>query len=73
MAFTVSTATVAVITLCPWCPCNTMKINDREGRYNLDCMGLCFLAETVCEPQNVIVTLKNDADHCITYYHYRSL
>lgn len=31
-AFTLSSATVPVITLRPWCPCNKMMINDREGR-----------------------------------------
>lgn len=30
VAFTVSSVTVPVITLCPWCPCNKMMINDRE-------------------------------------------
>lgn len=32
VAFTVFIATVPVITLRPWCPCNKMMINDREER-----------------------------------------
>lgn len=52
LAFTLSSVTLPVISLCPWCPCNKMMINDRERRWNLDCIYYVLMCDGLCVSQD---------------------